>query len=223
MISWKSIIAIAVLSLGVMEGVLGHVSMSTPPARGARSNRSYPVDYNLEAPLNSPALPGDFPCRHSRPGPANVSYNAGGSIHVEFNIINSHKGGHCQFSISYDNQNFVVLKTVFGSCFNGARSYDVPVPRGARGGTATFGWSWVNAEGNREFYMNCADIHINGPSDGSITGQQMMVANLPNTPYIDQWIYGRGTDGYQYYKQCPVMTIPQGARPRSDGYTNDWY
>ncbi|KAI9593789.1 hypothetical protein BDF19DRAFT_345279, partial [Syncephalis fuscata] len=145
--------------------VLGHVSLAKPIPRGSWNNPKYPVDYNLEAPLNNAQFPGDLPCRHKQRGPVMATYRAGQSINVNFKFINKHKGGHCQFGLSYDNENFVVLKTVFGNCFD-VDSYTVPLPAGTKGGDAVFSWSWVNAEGNREYYNNCADIHIDGPSNG---------------------------------------------------------
>ena len=50
----------------------------------------------------------------------------------------------------------------------------------------TFAWTWVNAVGNREFYMNCADIKIRGSGD-SVLGTRMVVANLPGYPRIPEF------------------------------------
>jgi len=41
-----------------------------------------------------------------------------------------------------------------------------------------FAWSWINAIGNRELYMNCADIAIRGGSGHSITGAGLLIANV---------------------------------------------
>ncbi|KAI8050361.1 putative endoglucanase precursor, partial [Syncephalis plumigaleata] len=166
-----------------------HMSMENPPARGAWGNKGYPVDYNLESPLNFAQFPGDLPCRHKDRGPIVATYNAGQMIDVSFKKINTHMGGHCQFGLSYDNKNFVVLKTVFERCFLDGLSFKVPLPSGAPAGNAVLSWSWVNAEGNREYYMNCADVKINGPANGSVTGQRVVVANMPNTPRIGEWVH----------------------------------
>ena len=50
----------------------------------------------------------------------------------------------------------------------------------------TFAWTWINAIGNREFYMDCADISINPSpfSQSSMTGPKILVANLPGYPTI---------------------------------------
>lgn len=49
----------------------------------------------------------------------------------------------------------------------------------------TFAWTWINAIGNREFYMNCADIRIMGGNRGrGIVGKKLIVANLPGYPVI---------------------------------------
>lgn len=41
-----------------------------------------------------------------------------------------------------------------------------------------FAWSWINAIGNREMYMNCADVAISGPQGTSITGAGLLIANV---------------------------------------------
>jgi hypothetical protein len=41
-----------------------------------------------------------------------------------------------------------------------------------------FAWTWINAIGNREFYMNCADIAIHGGSGSSISGAGLLLANI---------------------------------------------
>lgn len=46
-------------------------------------------------------------------------------------------------------------------------------------GKCTFAWTWVNAIGNREYYMNCADVKIVGGPGRSIQGRPLFLANLP--------------------------------------------
>lgn len=46
-----------------------------------------------------------------------------------------------------------------------ALSYEFQIPGFAPNGQALFSWTWFNYEGNREMYMNCAMIEINGGAD----------------------------------------------------------
>ncbi|KAJ2401089.1 hypothetical protein GGI23_001628 [Coemansia sp. RSA 2559] len=69
-----------------------------------------------------------------------------------------------------------------------------------------FAWSWVNAIGNREFYMNCADIKITGSSSSSYTGKQMVIANHNGYPTIPE--FGSDyTTGLQYYNTGEKVTV----------------
>ncbi|KAJ1728032.1 hypothetical protein LPJ61_004260, partial [Coemansia biformis] len=68
---------------------------------------------------------------------------------------------------------------------------------------AIFAWSWVNASGNREFYMNCADITIAGTSK-SFTGKNITIANYPGYPTIKEFI-GNYDTGIEYYTTKTTM------------------
>ncbi|KAJ2862313.1 hypothetical protein GGI22_002229 [Coemansia erecta] len=69
-----------------------------------------------------------------------------------------------------------------------------------------FAWSWVNAIGNREFYMNCADVAITGSSSSSYTGKQMVIANHNGYPTIPAF-GGDYTTGLQYYNTGEKVTV----------------
>ncbi|RKP10481.1 putative endoglucanase precursor, partial [Thamnocephalis sphaerospora] len=168
-----------------------HMRMDEPVPRGHPKNYGYRgVDYDLNAPLNDPSLGGSYPCKHQRLGPVTAVFKAGGYINTRFGRGNPHKGGHCQFALSYDNgRNWVVLRTVVATCFLGhpPYMYRVRVPKGARNGRAVFAWTWVSAEGKREFYMNCADIRIRGGSNrGALTGPELLVTQLPGYPRVPE-------------------------------------
>lgn len=79
----------------------------------------------------------------------------------------THSGGSCQLSLSYDNgATFKVIKSMEGGCPL-TKNYDFEIPGDAPSGDALFAWTWFNLEGNREMYMNCADVTISGGSGGS--------------------------------------------------------
>ncbi|KAI8054428.1 hypothetical protein BDF22DRAFT_775194 [Syncephalis plumigaleata] len=118
------------------------------------------------------------PPRGSLYGPdkSHADYNlkSRSSVDVVLTGEAKHNGGHCQFSLSYDGgKTFVVIKDVLNN-------------------NAIFAWSWINATGVREYYMNCADIAIEGVSDGKVTGPKMLVANILGGPTVPEW--GSGTD-----------------------------
>ena len=69
-----------------------------------------------------------------------------------------------QLSLSYDDgATFSVIKSMIGGCPLSS-TYDFTVPSYAPEGQALFAWTWQNYEGNREFYMNCAEVQIANPA-----------------------------------------------------------
>ncbi|KAI9597759.1 hypothetical protein BDF19DRAFT_420648 [Syncephalis fuscata] len=189
-----------VLGLSALQNVTGHMKLYAPIARGdPRIQKQYfnIADHNLHAPLNDPKYTGKYPCRHQRKGPVMAKYTAGKSFAVMFKTGNSHRGGHCQFAISYDNgQNWVVLKTIIEMCFMDKAPW-----------------------GNREYFMNCVDIEINGGSNtGSLTGPELFVAQLSGRPKIPEWAYTDGKkDGKEHFFNRKIVTIPSGAKATRDG------
>lgn len=78
------------------------------------------------------------------------------------------------------------------------RQFDVPIPQGIRNGNATLAWTWLNKDGNREFYMSCSPVTITGGTDDEelmsslpppfranipgqcTTGESGLLVNIPN-------------------------------------------
>ncbi|RKP33995.1 hypothetical protein BJ085DRAFT_2490, partial [Dimargaris cristalligena] len=111
-----------------------------------------------------------------------ATYKAGGSASVKFSSTGAaHNGGHCQFSLSYDKgKTFTAIHTIMNSCPTLGGSLSVPIPSNAPSAAmAIFAWTWVNKSGNREFYMNCADVKIEGKAGGSLSGPKIVIANYP--------------------------------------------
>ncbi|KAJ1718636.1 hypothetical protein LPJ61_006535, partial [Coemansia biformis] len=175
-------------------------------------------DYSLKTPLSS-SNGGSKPlCKYTKAWPQPVaSWTAGQSVTVTFQKDGAgHGGGHCQFSMSYDGgKTFVVIHEELEHCFfNGPSTSNQPqvfqytfnLPQALpASNSAIFSWSWVNAMGNREFYMNCADVTISGTSK-SFTGKKMTILNFPGYPALPEF-GGNYKTGLQYYTNQPSITV----------------
>ncbi|KAJ2336742.1 hypothetical protein GGI00_000661 [Coemansia sp. RSA 2681] len=199
----------------VVASVSAHMAMISPCPRYSPQGQNCPalpagqsLDYSMSSPLgaNEPL------CKHTAPfaTPA-ASWTAGQSVTVAFAPGGApHGGGHCEFSLSYDGgRTFVVVYQVLGRCFGadqGTRQYSFSLPAGLPSSdSAVFAWTWVNAIGNREFYMNCADVAIKGGS-APYSGKQMTIANHNGYPTIPEFSGGYDT-GLQYYSNATTITV----------------
>ena len=185
------------------------MEMKFPPPRRSRFNPAVSEpqrDYNMIAPLTMDGS--NYACKKYAKGSVVATFTAGSVIPVEISGSVFHMGGHCQFSISYDDSTFVVVKTVMKNCFTGTgTSFSVTIPPSTPAcERCTFAWSWVNAIGNREFYMNCADIRIrNTATITTLVGKKMTVANLPGFPQIPEFPPST-YDGSDIYSKAPTVT-----------------
>ncbi|KAK9760411.1 hypothetical protein K7432_015578 [Basidiobolus ranarum] len=199
--------SLAVCVSMLLGSVSCHMEIKSPAPRKSTFSKYYQsigdIDYDMNGPL------GIFPCKGYKAGPVEYTFNAGDTISVEFPQGNTHSGGHCQFALSYDNdKTFVVLKTIVRNCFLNGLKFDVPLPATAPPSERlTFAWTWINAVGNREYYMNCIDIKIKGGTPGGkVTGPKLLVANLPGYPTIPEMNLGQG-DGRELLDQRPTITV----------------
>lgn len=189
----------AYLFLGLIASASAHIVMVKPVPFGAATLN------------NSPLGPADFPCKQ-RQGVYSMDsgmnqWDAGTTIDVAFKGSAVHSGGSCQFSITTDpeptkDSQWKVIHSIIGGCLttqNGnigndanamvASTHAVTMPTDIPDGRYTFAWSWLNKEGNREFYMNCAPVQV-GSSSSSPSADSaakvlsalpdMFVANLPS-------------------------------------------
>ncbi|KAJ1658708.1 hypothetical protein IWQ61_002093 [Dispira simplex] len=206
----------------LVAGCLGHMYPSSPCARGSPlSTCGYPnPDYNLMAPIATDNSPNAPLCHHAEPYASPVeTVQAGSSITVVFEGSAIHNGGHCEFSLSYDGgKQFVAIQTILKTCFLSGKTFNVPIPQDAPSGKAVFAWSWVNASGNREFYMTCSDIEIQGGKGGALKGPQMITPNYDgNSPTIGEFGTGGGDDGSKYYKERPNIEVSGSGTSNSSG------
>ncbi|KAI9505311.1 hypothetical protein BX070DRAFT_233452 [Coemansia spiralis] len=227
----------SLLSSTLATGVIAHVSMKTPCVRYTPFCDSCPelppgqaLDQNINAPIGTHDSISQPLCKYTTPyaTPA-AKWTAGSTVAVEFNPHAAvHGGGHCQFALSYDGGNtFVVIQDELRYCFTGGPSssntgtqlsYNIKLPDNLPSGDKViFAWAWNNAIGNREFYMNCADVAIEG-SGSSFSGPEMLVANYgPGSPFIPEFNGNYETGGYaNATAPAPQAYAAQGG---SGGYT----
>jgi hypothetical protein len=155
------------LSYGLLASfVYGHVQMKTPyPIRSplnpqGGSNK----DYSYTSPLLSSGA--NYPCKGYQNDTfvSVATYAPGGTYEMELDGGATHGGGSCQISLSYDTaETFTVIKSIEGGCPI-PEKYSFTIPSDAPIGHALLAWTWFNKNGNREMYMNCAQVTIQGGS-----------------------------------------------------------
>ncbi|KAJ9069638.1 hypothetical protein DSO57_1016449 [Entomophthora muscae] len=195
------------LSLLPVSLVLAHMEMTNPAPRRSKHHKGYKdIDYDMVSPLGGRFK---FPCRGFAAGPVKDKYTAGQEVDVKIGGIVHHSGGHCQFALSFNGKDFVTIHTVFGKCPQPQRSFSVKIPKNFPSGKAVFAWVWNNRVGNRELYMNCADIEISGGSGTSYTGPELLIANF-NVPgkKVHRFPEGFADDfGKELFAAQPNITI----------------
>ncbi|KAJ1948535.1 hypothetical protein FBU59_001549 [Linderina macrospora] len=206
----------------LLAAASAHMAMVKPCTRYTPRGENcpaLPAGASFDYSLNSPLGMSEPLCKHTTPYDTPVeTWTAGQSITVKFdpNGGAAHGGGHCQFSLSYDGgKTFVVVHEELKYCFVGGPtntntasvlSYTFNLPSGLPSfDKAVFAWSWVNAVGNREFYMNCADVAIKG-SGSSYTGKEMTIANHDGYPTIEEF-HGNYDTGLEHYKNAKQITV----------------
>ncbi|KAL1726000.1 hypothetical protein EV714DRAFT_220189 [Schizophyllum commune] len=160
--------------------------MTAPPPLRSKHNEhadQAQVDYSMTSPLE--ASGSNFPCKgylKDTTGKDSVaSWQAGSSQQVTLEGSAIHEGGSCQLSISEDEgATFKVIKSFIGNCpaSTGPVTLDVDIPKDVKDGDVVFAWTWNNRVGNREFYMNCAIVTIEGGGAGLASYPDMFVAQL---------------------------------------------
>ncbi|KAF9174498.1 hypothetical protein BGX21_002765 [Mortierella sp. AD011] len=212
-------LALCLFSLATIVTVSqAHVGLMRPCARGsslsgcpAPSKGQY-IDYDLNAPIGTHSSKNSPICKQTVASGKRTTVTAGRSIKTTYSIGANHGGGHCQWALSYDNKNWVVLKTLVRDCLKnvsgGSYSVSVPIPKNAPAGKATFMWLWNNAIGNRELYSNCADIVIKGgPNGGTLKGVAPLIANYgPSSLAIGEF-GNNGPDGSEAFAKRKAITI----------------
>lgn len=161
------------IRLALIAGLLSttvkaHMEMSSPaPFRSKYLGISANTDYSMTSPLEPSANGVDSLCKgflsdldSSSPtgklvAGSTVSTRKLTCLHpcltflcfqmnVEIAGTASHLGGSCEFSVSYDSENFVVIHRIVGGCPLKS-SYSFKVPEDLPGASkAVFSWSWIS-------------------------------------------------------------------------------
>ncbi|KAJ9071932.1 hypothetical protein DSO57_1032350 [Entomophthora muscae] len=205
--------------LCIFSLVAAHMEMMNPVIPKSQFDESlawFKKDYTNVFPVGNQYYQ-DLPfCHHSLERVSVNEVEAGGTLMTEFAGEADHEGGHCEFSLSYGGDDFVVIHTIIADCLaNGVRSYEIEIPESAPAGTATLSWTWYNKIGEREMYMNCAKLKISGPARGAIRGPARVLANLPGLPVIHQFKFS--VKGIYLYRNRP--SIETGIDEDGQGYS----
>lgn len=152
--------------------VSAHMELIWPIPFNSKFDASYygnSVDWTNTAPLLTDGS--NFPCKHyhlQNHNKVQASYVAGGNYNISLTGYATHSGGSCQISLSYDNgQSFQVLKSMIGGCpLKSNWNFTIPSDAPSKP-DALLAWSWFNLIGNREMYMNCVRVSVQGTGHNS--------------------------------------------------------
>jgi hypothetical protein len=191
--------------------------MNDPPSRKNKYSKEYNaqgnVDYNIMAPLYHDGATFPFPCKGFPKGPSTKTIN-GNTVNMKLEGSATHGGGHCQFGVTYDDSTFVVLKTVTDNCLISGMEYSFDLPSNIPSGDITVFWTWVNRLGNREYYMECADITVNNPNGNNspveIQGKELLVVNILGKTIIPE-NFPVGNDGIDLLNARKDISIMSGS------------
>ncbi|KFZ19183.1 hypothetical protein V501_00781 [Pseudogymnoascus sp. VKM F-4519 (FW-2642)] len=189
MLSYLPIVT-ALLAVGP---AMAHMELNSPyPLRSKfdPANDWSHIDYSMTSPLLADGS--NFPCKgyHTDNFRATAFYSAGSTYEMSLTGTATHNGGSCQISLSYDNgATFKVIKSMLGGCPLTLK-YDFVIPSEAPNGRALLAWTWFNLTGNREMYMNCANVEvINNAGDAAKFSARpnIFVANVNNGCATVEW------------------------------------
>lgn len=186
----------------LLPPALCHMEMSWPyPLRSKynSANNYSDIDYSMTSPLDPDGS--NFPCKgyqNDRPVETTVIYAAGSTYNMTLAGSATHDGGSCQLSLSYDNgATFRVIQSMIGGCPL-TTTYNFTIPAYAPAGGALLAWTWQNYVGNREYYMNCAEVKIMS-GHSSRRQRRRNYNSFSSLPYI--WKANLGPD----VNQCATL------------------
>lgn len=232
--------------LGAAIGLAGlaqaHMEMIFPPPFKSKANpfANGDVDYSMTSPLEADGS--NFPCKGyldvlgTAAGASVATWNAGETYNMTITGGANHGGGSCQASLSFDQgKTWSVIHSYIGDCPGaGTTSYDFKLPPDTPSGDVLFAWTWFNAIGNREMYMNCAAITVKGTSTAKTLSNRpaMFVANVGSAgqgcatlenglelsfPNPGSDVTGATTDAAKIYTPCDDIDFGTGTGGSDSG------
>lgn len=188
MVFRMSVLATALLGASAVNA---HLLMTSPAPYGADSLNNSPLD----------ASGSDFPCKQ-RTGvydaaKSDNAYSVGETVQIKLEGSAVHGGGSCQVSLTTDEKptkdsNWYVIKSIEGGCpvdtsgnlgnnpsniiDNPSLNFTIP---DIDAGKYTMAWTWFNRVGNREMYMNCAPLTVQGGSSSKRSEEEKRSTNYP--------------------------------------------
>ncbi|KAF9167889.1 hypothetical protein DFQ26_002637 [Actinomortierella ambigua] len=173
------------------------------------------VDYNVISPVGTHGnIMNPIPKHKDSFAGVRPVFQAGSTVSTTYEAAAIHKGGSCQWTLSYDNgKTQVVIQDWFRNCLRDAKSgqrYSIPVkiPANAPSGPALLTWIWNNNEGNRELYASSADVVIEGSSSNSLSGVAPAFCNYgPNSCFIAEEAVAGGNWGEYHFKSRKPITV----------------
>ncbi|KAK5937168.1 hypothetical protein PMZ80_010468 [Knufia obscura] len=198
--------------LALAAAAHAHMIMKTPTPAGN--------------PNNSPLLDNgdDFPCKGAgdqvATGPLNTM-PVGVPQTLSFTGSAVHGGGSCQISLAKGtkpdkNTKWMVIHSIEGGCpanvagnlpenasGDGAAKFQFSIPDHpdiTAGEEHTLAWTWNNKVGNREMYMNCARVMVQGAAKKRYAPSNMPVSKRQAAPLPDMFVANIGNG----------CTVPEG-------------
>jgi len=194
---------IAAVAATFIASTSAHMAIQEPPPIPGSDSKS-PLDPSGDNfPCQGASLSGGTVTNLQVGQTQSLQFNLGGGANTAV-----HGGGSCQVSISYetdatalkDPSNWKVIHSYIGGCPTEAmgnldnsvactggddsacvdQSFGFDVPSEVKDGSAILAWTWFNNIGNREMYMNCAQVSISGGSNQLDTLPAMFTANIGN-------------------------------------------
>jgi len=198
------------------QTVHGHMMIKSPAPRCSKFDTQVPSsewDYSYTAPIGTHDIVSQPLCKHSKPERPVVIWKAGQRVTLEFDGTANHGGGWCQIGITYDLTNspgsFVRVGDPIPNCPINGQSISVTLPSDLPASDHAVGtWIWNNKQGNREMYMNCFDIKIEGSSHTTFSGPAVQFFNYGP----DSKLFGEGDAEMAKLgaalKRAPIITVP---------------
>lgn len=180
-------------------------------AANAHMIMAKPAPYGAATLNNSPLLAdgSDFPCKQ-RSGvydapDEETTAKIGQSMPLSFTGTAVHGGGSCQVSLTKDlkptkDSEWMVIKSIEGGCpanvdgnlpeggSSPESSLSYKIPEGIEEGKYTLAWTWFNRVGNREMYMNCAPITVEGGSSSKRDVQEKRDVEKRSTNFPSMFV-----------------------------------